>query len=796
MAYTLCAVRQDIADKIAALPHTPGVYIMKDAKGVIFYIGKAKSLRDRVRSYFSGSDTRAFVSLLDRMLAELDVVVTTNEKEAMLVENELIKEHTPRFNVALKDDKRFLCIRLDTRERYPRLQVVRRFGKDGARYFGPYHSAHALREVVRLVNRHFQLRTCNDQVLNNRSRPCLQYQIKRCPAPCVLDLSHGEYATNVGNVIAFLEGKETELVAALEGRMRERARDEHFEAAALIRDQMQAIQRSLERQKLVTSDFVNRDVVGVYREGPNVEIHVMRTRDGRLVDAQRFSFSDLEQPLNEILSDFALRYFDASEDVPDEILFPAEMEWDEPLSEILTEKRGSKVAVLVPQRGDKVRLVELASRNAHQAFVDKQREAGAARTAVERLQRALKLRRPPERIETFDISHFQGGQIVASLVRFDNGLPNKDLYRRYRIRTATSGQDDFKSMYEVISRRARRGLEEQDLPDLLVIDGGKGQLAAARAALDDLGVDSVDLISLAKSRLEDTAKGKLKKKKLENAQAAGAKLDAAELAVLEVAADDLAAAEAVSEIDEDGLSAMAEGGEAAIAEEVDEELGADDAFDLADEGDGTDGTERTERTGRTDRTEVPDRTGATYGDDEAEENNALEVSDAADDDDNEIEISAADEVDDENAVGHLTAAGGGGAIFSGESTDASDVDSEMERSPERVFLFGQKNPIVLRQNSAELFLLTRARDEAHRFAITYHRQLRGKAGTKSALDSIAGIGPKRRKLLLRTFGSIARIKAAPFDDVAKVVGTATAKRVFAGLGVAQHDAPGQTAEQE
>jgi hypothetical protein len=291
---------------------------------------------------------------------------------------------------------------------------------------------------------------------------------------------------------------------------------------------------------------------------------------------------------------------------------------------------------------------------------------------------------------------------------------------------------------------------------LLVIDGGKGQLAAARAALDDLGVDSVDLISLAKSRLEDTAKGKLKKKKLENAQAAGAKLDAAELAVLEVAADDLAAAEAVSEIDEDGLSAMAEGGEAAIAEEVDEELGADDAFDLADEGDGTarsDGADATDRADGTDPTE---------GDD-------LELPNPA---------------------------GGGGAIFSGESTDASDVDSEMERSPERVFLFGQKNPIVLRQNSAELFLLTRARDEAHRFAITYHRQLRGKAGTKSALDSIAGIGPKRRKLLLRTFGSIARIKAAPFDDVAKVVGTATAERVFAGLGVAQHDAPGQTAEQE
>ncbi|MBC7794312.1 MAG: excinuclease ABC subunit UvrC [Clostridia bacterium] len=694
-------MRQDIADKIATLPHAPGVYIMKDAKGVVFYIGKAKSLRDRVRSNFSGSDTRAIVSLHDRMLAELEVVLTTNEKEALLVENELIKEHTPRFNVALKDDKRFLCIRLDLRERYPRLQVVRRFGKDGARYFGPYHSAHALREVVRLVNRHFQLRTCNDQVLNNRSRPCLQHQIKRCPAPCVFDLSKGEYTMNVATVVSFLEGKETELVGTLTERMKDRARDEQFESAALIRDQMQAIQRSLERQKIVTSDFVNRDVVGIYREGPHVEIHTMRTRDGRLVDAQRFSFSDLEQPVSEILSDFATRYYTAAEDVPDEILFPLEMEWEGPLAEFLTEKRGRKVAVLTPQRGDKVHLVELANRNAHQAYMDKQREAGAARTAVERLQRALHLRRAPARIECFDISHFQGGQIVASLVRFDNGLPCKELYRRYRIRT-TAGQDDFKSMYEVVSRRARRGLEEEDLPDLIVIDGGKGQLAAARAALDDHAVDGVDLISLAKSRAEDTPKGKLKKKKAENA-----KLDETDRAVLEAASDDLAAAQAVSEIDADGLSAMAE-----------------------------------------------------------QDNTPLD--DAV--------------IDDELLLEEPL----------GEGDDASDIDSETERSAERVFLFGQKNPIVLRQNSAELFLLTRARDEAHRFAITYHRELRGKAGTRTALDAVAGIGPKRRKLLLRTFGSITRIKAAAFDDVAKVVGEATAKRVFEGLGVARDNTTGQS----
>ena len=648
-------MRSHIADKIATLPHSPGVYIMRDAKGGVFYIGKAKSLRDRVRSYFSGSDTRPFVSLLDRMLADLDVVLTNNEKEAMLVESELIKEHSPRFNVHLKDDKRFLCIRLDTRERYPRLQVVRRFGKDGARYFGPYHSAHSLREVVRLVNRHFQLRTCNDQMLTNRVRPCLQYQIKRCPAPCVFDLSHGEYAQNVESVIAFLEGKETELIATLESRMRARASEEAFEAAALIRDQMLAVQRSLERQKLVTSDFVNRDVVGIYREGPHVEVHVMRTREGRLIDAQRFSFDGLEQETSEILSDFAGRYYTSENDVPDEILFPPEFEWDAALADVLSERRGRRVAVLTPQRGEKARLIELAVRNAHQAFVDKQREAGAAKTSVEKLQRALHLRRPPERIECFDISHFQGGQIVASLVRFDHGMPNKDLYRRYKIRT-TAGQDDFQSMYEVINRRARRGLEEQDLPDLIVIDGGKGQLAAARAALDDHAVHDVELISLAKSRVQ-----------ADEIRDVAAAVDMSDLAVLEAASDSLAGAEAVSEMSQVTL-------------------------------------------------------------------------------------------------------------------DSSDVPTEVQRSPERVFVSGRKDAVVLRQNSAELFLLTRARDEAHRFAITFHRQLRGKASTRSALDNIPGVGPKRRKLLLRTFGSITRLRAASLEDIAKIVGTATARKVIEGLG--------------
>jgi excinuclease ABC subunit C len=606
-------MRAQIAAKLDAMPKAPGVYIMKDARGRVFYIGKAKSLRDRVRSYFSGSDDRAFVTLLDDILADIEVVLTDSEKEAIILENDLIKKHQPRFNVKLVDDKSFLCLRLDVRKTYPRLEIVRRFAKDGARYFGPYHSAASIRSTLRLLNRHFQLRTCSDQTLSSRSRPCLQYQIKRCPAPCIYDLSNGEYAANVDNVTEFLGGRETELVERLEARMRKLAGALEYERAALVRDQIRAVERSLERQRVVSSDFVDRDVVGMYREGPHVEINVMRTRTGRLIDARRFSFADLDVPAAEVLADFAVRYYVADRTVPEEILFGGDMEWAEPLALFLTETAGHTVRVLVPRRGEKRRLTELAARNARQAFVDKQREKGAARTAVERLQRALHLRRLPERIECFDISHTGGDQVVASAVCFEGGVPRKDLYRRYNIRAA-AGQDDFKSMYEVLSRRARRGLEEASLPDLLVIDGGKGQLGAARAALDDHGIDEVDVIGLAKSRVKRDAEGRLH-----------------------------------------GASAS--------------------------------------------------------------------------------------------------------------------------RSPERVFVLGHKNAVVLRQDSAELFILVRARDEAHRFAITAHRRARRKSATRSQLDQIPGVGPKRRRALLKAFGSVERIKRAKEEEIARVVGKKVAQTI-------------------
>ena len=629
-----------IAGLIAKLPHGPGVYLMKDARGQIFYIGKAKSLRERVRGYFSGSDTRAFVALLDPLLADLEVVLTNSEKEAFLLENELIKAHQPRFNVKLTDDKRFLCLRLDVRKPTPRIEVTRRIARDGARYFGPFHSAHALRETLRIINRHFQLRTCTDRVLKQRTRPCLQHQIHRCPAPCVFDLTGGTYAANVRAVVAFLEGKNETLVADLMARMQALARGQQFEAAGLIRDQIRAVERSLERQQVIHGDLMDRDVVGVYREGPAVELHVMQVRAGRLCDAKRFSLGDTEVPTQEVLGEFAGRYYSASESPPNEILFPGPMQWAEPLSAILSERAGRRVQVLVPQRGNKLSLVKLACRNAAQAFADKKREAGAAKTATAGLQQGLHLRHLPQKIECYDISHIQGSQIVASAVAFENGVPVKSRYRRYSIRS-TATQDDFQSMYEVIVRRVRRGLEHDDLPDLMVIDGGRGQVAAARAALDDHGVDQVDLIGLAKAR------------SLENA---------------------------------------------------------------------TPGTARRVHRGTASR---PDAT---------------------------------------------------------------------SHSPERVFVAGVKDPIVLRQNSAELFLLTRARDEAHRFALAFHRLKRRRAATHSQLDDIAGIGPKRRQALLRTFGSVGAVRGAELSALAEVVGEAAAKKLRDAFD-AQAGAPADKADE-
>ncbi len=618
-----------LEEKIAELPAQPGVYVMKDRAGEVIYVGKAVNLRSRVRSYFNrgGSDSRAFVGLLTSILGDVETVLVSTEKEALLLENELIKKHRPRFNVQLRDDKNFIVLRLDLSQVYPRLEIARRFKKDGALYFGPYASASSIRETLRIINRYFQLRTCSDHVLENRRRPCLLYQIGRCPAPCVYPIPQEEYRRSVEEVVLFLEGKAGELVEGLKGRMKDAAGALMFERAARVRDQLIAIERSLERQKIATHQPIDQDVFGFYREADRLLIYALYVRQGRITGGQAFPFSGQEFPDDELLSSFVNLYYDHENFVPKEVLLPLPTGEREGLAELLSERKGERVKVMVPQRGEKLELVRMSSKNAEAAFQERKRSKDETAAILVRLQQRLHLSKLPQRMECFDISHFQGASIVASQVAVTDGEVDKARYRRFKIKTV-AGNDDFASMHEVLSRRLRRGQEEGDLPDLIVIDGGKGQLASAHAAMKDLGIEGIDLVGLAKSR------------------------------------------------------------------------------DL----------------------EVLDR------------------------------------------------------------------DESSARSPERVFLLHRKDPIVLAQNSPELFMLTRIRDEAHRFAITFGQKLLRRGNLRSVLEDIPGVGEGRKKALLRHFGSLKRIREASIETLSEVegLGPAVAERIHAHL----HETSHPTADEE
>jgi excinuclease ABC subunit C len=634
------------------LPAEPGCYLMKDRAGEVVYVGKAASLRSRVRSYFDAGrgDDRIFVPLLEGLLGDIEVIVTRSEKEAVLLENELIKKHKPRFNVRLRDDKDFIVLRLNERHPYPRLEVRRAREKRqaGARIFGPYSSASSIRETLRIVNRHFQLRTCNDHVFDHRKRPCILYQIKRCPAPCVYEVPQEEYRRSVEDAVAFLEGRESELTDRLRARMEEAASALRFEEAARVRDQLQAVERSLEKQRVLFTDRADRDVFGLYREGPDLMVQVLAMRAGKLQDSQCFPFRGQEFPGEEILSSFLALFYEQNP-APDEVLVPIEPVEAEALAEVLSDRRGRRVRLLTPQRGAKADLLEVAARNAEQSFRSWHEHDERREQALAALTRALHLARPPRWMECYDISSFQGSLAVGSGVSMKDGEPDKANYRRYKVK-GVAGQDDFAMLYEVISRRLKRALSEGQLPDLLVIDGGKGQLNAALAAAKDLAVPVkpspgnqdapfVEMAGLAKSRL----------------------LDATAFGTARVVA----------------------------------------------------------RRGRRGPGPDPAAAGA--------------LADAA-------------EAADRGFVG------------------------ELARSAERVFLPGRKDPVVLRQNSAELFLLARLRDEAHRFAITFHRKLRRERNFQSVLEEIPGIGEGRKKALLRHFGSLKRVREASVGEIAEVEG--------------------------
>lgn len=509
-----------LAQKLENLAPKSGCYLFKDGKGEVLYVGKAKSLRSRVRSYFqpSSSDERYFIPFLRDVVADLETVVTATEKEAAVLENELIKKHQPRFNVKLRDDKDFLCLRLDKTKTWPRLETVRRPKADGARYFGPFHSATRARRTLRTVNKHFKLRTCTDSDMKSRKRPCLQYQIKRCPGPCVYEVDGDQYAQQVRAVELFLGGRRDELTRELEERMLEASDDLAFELAARYRDQLHAVESIYEQQRVVSVDRSDQDVIGIYREGTRCELVLMLVRQGHVTDSQSFSLDRSELPDEELVAGFVTQYYAryaAAEglgqlgSLPDEICLPVKLEMMDGLTEWLTDVRGKKVRVFVPQRGGRRQLLALANENAEHAFGEKQRRSDELESRLEELRKKLRLPSLPRVIECCDISHHAGGDTVGAVVCLRDGQPDKKRYRSFNVKTTDAG-DDYAAMYEVLARRFRRGRQAKDgeeggkteweLPDLFVVDGGRGQLNVALTAARDLGLHELSICGLAKER--------------------------------------------------------------------------------------------------------------------------------------------------------------------------------------------------------------------------------------------------------------------------------------------------------
>lgn len=495
---------EHVQQKLDALPASPGVYLFKDRAGGVLYVGKAGSLRSRVRSYFQAgnSDDRFFISYLERELGDLETFVVGNEKEAALLENELIKQHQPRYNVKLRDDKDFLSIRIQPEDAWPRLSVVRRPKPDGARYYGPYDSATSARQTLRQINRFFKLRTCRDTDFRARVRPCLQYQIKRCPAPCVLEVDRDAYGAQVDLAGLFLEGKHDQLVDDLERRMRDAADAQDYEQAAVYRDQLRAVERVRTTQRIATVKAVDQDVIGFVRAGDQVEVALLEVRDGHLKQVRTFDLKGVTLPDDELVASFVSEYYRLGGTIPDELLLPLEVEAAEGMEAWLGEERGKKMKVLVPQRGPRVRLLEMAKENAEHAYREKARAKENLEERLQQLQKKLRLPILPRHIECVDVSHLGGADTVAAITAITDGELDKSRYRSFRVKKA-SGGDDYGAMYEVLSRRFRRGRDEEEgweLPDLFVVDGGKGQLNVAIAAARDLGIEGLNLAGLAKER--------------------------------------------------------------------------------------------------------------------------------------------------------------------------------------------------------------------------------------------------------------------------------------------------------
>jgi excinuclease ABC subunit C len=499
----------DLIEKIRTLPVQPGVYLYKNADGEVIYVGKAKSLRARVRSYFQEGvgEANAKTGSLLREAVDVEYIVVSNEKEALALENNLIKQKKPRFNILLRDDKTYPYIKLTLGERFPRVYVTRRLKKDGSIYFGPYFPGNLAYRIVDLIHRDFLIPSCKVDLTRFHPRPCLQYYIKRCLGPCVKDLTTPEvYQEAVRDVQLLLEGRQTDLAKSLRRRMEEAAGNQEYERAAKCRDLISTVEQLQEKQRMAAVEGDDVDVLAYHYENEMLAVNLFHTRGGKVLDRREFFWEELPeqepgQAFNpgEFFSALVKQIYIDQQYVPHNVLVPVDFEDRAALEELLSEKRQKKVEILVPQRGEKRSMIDLVAQNAKQSFDQRFRVMKPAAKAIqEALQDALTLPEIPKRIECFDISHIQGAETVASMVVWEDGKMNKSEYRKFIVRTV-KGVDDFASMREVVTRRYKRLRDEKkSFPSLVLVDGGLGQLHAAAEALESLEITNQPLAAIAK----------------------------------------------------------------------------------------------------------------------------------------------------------------------------------------------------------------------------------------------------------------------------------------------------------
>jgi len=579
------------------IPKKTGIYLMKNRSGKPIYIGKAKDLRSRVGSYFNVSgDNRPQVHYLIRDVESIDFIITKDEREALILENSLIKTHKPKYNIRLKDDKSYSFLALTVKEKFPKLIRTRRIKENGTLYYGPFASAGALKQTKKLIHKMFQIRDCNDDKFKRYwQRPCLNYNLHLCLGPCAKKVDQETYLDAVNQAKAFLNGDKKDLIRILKKDMYKAAEDENFDDAVYFRDQIKLLEKDLEVQKILSSNLDDRDVIGIYSSSDSYEIVVMFSRFGSIVDSAEYSINSFHQDDKEVLQQFISRFYQDGRYIPKEILVNRNIENKSTYEDWLSEKKGKKVSISIPKRGAKRKMLELSEKNARESFKRKNAVRLDNLAILKKLKKSLSLRNIPHTIECFDVSNIQGKSAVASLVRFLDAEPDKNRYRRYKIKTV-SGPDDYASMFEIISRRFRRiGQEGWECPNLIMIDGGKGQLNMASRAIGELGyLDETELISIAKGR-------------------------------------------------------------------------------------------------------------------------------------NEGEI-------------------------------------------DKIYVYGERKPRLLNDSKEALYLLMRIRDEAHRFAIEYHKKSRAKSFVASGLDNVPGIGRKRRTVLLNHFGSLNKIRSASMKEIASLPG--------------------------